>query len=186
MWPCWGYAVSMDILPLPPPRSLTVFCAPGGSLEPVAQVMAELALRGPLTVLDGGNRFPAYHLIRLISGRIFDPSSVLQHTFIRRAFTCHQVLAMLEGTLTLPQPCILLDLLATFYDEQVPVQEVRRLLDGALRQVERLCQVSPVLVTATPPHTTGRAFLLEQLCARADQLFALELPASPPLQPALF
>jgi len=108
----------MDILPLPQPHSLTVFCGSGRS-EPVAQVMAELALRGPLTILDGGNRFPAYHLIRLIRGRTPDPSAVLQHTFVRRAFTCYQMLVLLEGTPALSQPYILLDLLATFYDEQV-------------------------------------------------------------------
>jgi hypothetical protein len=78
----------MDILPLPQPHSLTVFCATGRSIEPVTQVMAELAVRGPLTVLDGGNRFPAYHLIRLIRSRVPDPSTALQHTFLRRAFTC--------------------------------------------------------------------------------------------------
>ncbi len=176
----------MDILPLPSPRSLTVFCTSGRLIEPVAQVMAELALRGPLTVLDGGNRFPAYHLIRLISGRISDPSPVLQHTFIRRAFTCYQMLALLEATPGLPQPYIILDFLTTFYDEQIPIQEVRRLLDGCLGQIERLCQASPVLVTTTPPRTTERTFLVEQLCARANHLYAVELPISPPLQPALF
>jgi hypothetical protein len=79
-----------------------------------------------------------------------------------------------------------LDLLATFYDEQISVQEVRRLLDGCLREVERLCRTSPVLVTTTPPPTAGRAFLVEQLCARVGQLFAVDVPALPLLQPALF
>jgi hypothetical protein len=176
----------MNTLSIPTSPSLTVVCFPKPAAEPVVTLIAELALRGPVTVLDGGNCFPAYHLIRLIRGRIPDPSAALQHTFVRRAFTCYQMLALLEGTPALPQPYILLDLLTTFYDEQIPVQEVRRLLDGCLRQIERLCQKSPVLVTATPPHNAERAFLVEQLCARANQLFALELPASPLLQPALF
>ena len=176
----------MDILPLPQPHSLTVFYASGRSIEPVAQVMAELALRGPLTVLDGGNRFPAYHLIRLICNRSPDPSIALQHTFVRRAFTCYQMLALLEGTPALPQPYILLDLLATFYDEQIPIPEVRRLLDGCLHEVERLCLTSLVLVTTTPPPTAERAFLVEQLCARAGQLFTVDVSALPLLQPALF
>jgi hypothetical protein len=175
----------MDNLPIPSPRSLTVFCTSGKSIEPVAQVMAELALRGPLTVLDGGNRFPAYRLIRLICDRTPYPSLALQRTFIRRAFTCYQMSALLEATPALPQPYILLDLLTTFYDEQVSMQEVSRLLDGCLRQIERLYQTSPVLVTATPPPTTERAFLVEQLCARASQLYAIELPSLPILQPPL-
>lgn len=149
------------------------------------QVMAELAVRGPLTVLDGGNHFPAYHMIRLIRNRIPDPTSALQHTFVRRAFTCYQMLALLEGIPALPQPYILLNLLATFYDEQIPIQEVRRLLDGCLHEIERLCRTSPVLVTTTPPPTAERAFLVEQLCAHAGQLLAVEVPALLLLQPAL-
>jgi len=176
----------MDILPIPSPHSLTVFCTSGRSIEPVAQVMAELAVRGPMTVLDGGNRFPAYRLIRLICSRSPDPSTTLQHTFLRRAFTCYQMSALLEATPALPQPYILLDLLATFYDEQIPVREVGRLLDGCLRQIERLCQASPVLVTVSPPPTTERAFLVEKICAQAAQLYAIELPALPLVQPALF
>jgi hypothetical protein len=176
----------MDILPLPQPHSLTVFCASGRSFEPVVQVMVELAVRGPLTALDGGNRFPAYQLIRLIRSRIPDPTTALQHTYARWAFTCYQMLALLVGTPALPQPYILLDLLATFYDEQIPAQEVRRLLDGCLCELERLCRTSPVLVATTPPPTAERAFLVEQLCAHAGQLFAVDVPALPLLQPTLF
>ncbi|MGB8214134.1 MAG: hypothetical protein WCE68_11295 [Anaerolineales bacterium] len=175
----------MDTLPIPLPYSLTVFCGSGRS-EPVAQVLAELAVRGPLAILDGGNRFPAYHLIRLIRSRTPDPAAALQHTSVRRAFTCYQMLAMLEGTPALPQPYVILDLLTTFYDEQVPLPEVRRLLEGCLRQVERLCRTSPVLVTASPPPSAERAGLVEQLCERASQLYAVEMPALPLLQPALF
>lgn len=176
----------MDILPIPPPRSLTVFCSPSAAGEPVIELIAGLALGGPLTILDGGNCFPAYRLLRAVRARTTNLPAVMQRVFVRRAFTCHQMLAMLEGTPSLPQPTILLNLLSTFYDEQIPERETRRLLESCLRQVERLAQNAPVLVTVTPPLTPERAFLVERLCARAGQLFVLELPASPVLQPSLF
>jgi hypothetical protein len=181
-----GYAGDMDILPLPPPHTLTVLCAPAPAGEPVIELIAGLALRGPLTILDGGNCFPAYRLIRAVRGRTEDLSGTLACIFLRRAFTCHQMLALLEGTPSRPQPYILLDLLATFYDEQVPEPESRRLLESCLRQVERLAQSAPVLVTVAPPRTPERSVFVEQVCARAVQLYVPELPAPPCLQPALF
>jgi hypothetical protein len=176
----------MDILTLPSPHTLTVLCAPAAAGEPVIELIASLALHGPLTVLDGGNCFPAYRLIRSVCGRTEDLPGVLGRIFLRRAFTCHQMLALLEGTPARPQPYILLDLLATFYDEQVPESESRRLLQGCLRQVERLEQVAPVLVTVTPPPIPERSAFVEMVCARAVQLYIPELPAPQSAQPALF
>ena len=100
------------------------------------------------------------------------------------------MLALLEGTPCLPQPYILLNPLATFYDEQIPEAEIRRLLEVSLLQMERLAQGAPVLASITPPHTRERAFLVDHICSRARQLFMpdhpTDLPALPIRQPALF
>jgi hypothetical protein len=173
-------------LPLPTPRTLTVFYAPGSCYEPVTQLLAELALLGPVMVLDGGNHFPAYHLLRLLRLQSPDPASIARRIYVRRAFTCYQMLALLEGTQPLPQPCILLDPLSTFYDEQVKVTEITRLLEGCLRQIGRLRQVAPVLVTVSPAHTPERAFLVERICNCSDALYSLEFFSPQVLQPVLF
>jgi hypothetical protein len=175
----------MNILPIPVPRTLTVYCAPHGGGEPVTQLLAELALRGPVTILDGGNRFPAYHLLRLLHLGSLDPAAAARRMCVRRAFTCYQVLALLEDTPALPQPCLLLDPLSTFYDEQIPAAEVTRLLESCLRQVKRLCQAAPLLVALFPAPTPERACLIERVCSCADTLYSLELPAPQVLQPAL-
>ena len=176
----------MNTLPIPVPRTLTVYCALHGGSEPVTQLLAELALRGPVTILDGGNRFPAYRLLRLLRLRSLDPAAAARRICVRRAFTCYQVLALLEDTPALPQPCLLLDPLSTFYDEQIPAAEVTRLLEGCLRQVERLCQAAPLLVALFPAPTPERACLIERVCSCADTLYSLELPAPQVLQPVLF
>lgn len=176
----------MNILPFPPPRTLTVLCSSAPAGEQVIELMAALALHGPLTVLDGGNCFPAYRLLRAVRGRTVDLAAVTKNIFIRRAFTCHQMTALLEGTPSLAQPYILLNLLATYYDEQVPEREIRRLLDSCLSQVERLAQNAPVLITLTPPLTKERAFLVEHVGAHAGQLYLPEVVSPTFLQPALF
>ena len=143
----------MDTLPIPLPasRTVTVLVTPAHSGDLLARLLAELALRGRLTVLDGGNRFPAYRLLQHLRLRLPDPASVARQVTIRRAFTCHQVLALLESAPPLPHPTVLLDPLAAFYDENVPLPESSRLLDSALRQVERLRQHAPVLIVLPPP-----------------------------------
>jgi hypothetical protein len=176
----------MDTLPIPLPRSLTAFCTHAANSEQISELIAELALRGPVTVLDGGNCFPAYRLLRLLRLRVQDPTEMAKRVFVRRAFTCYQIVALLEGTPALPQPYLLLDPFATFYDEQIPLPEVRRLLEGCLRQLERLCRSAPVLVALRPTRSEERAFLVEQVCAVADTLFATELLVHPISQPVLF
>ena len=85
-----------------------------------------------------------------------------------------------------PGPVVLLDPLATFYDENVPLQEVRRLSATCLRHMERLRQHAPVLVVVPPaPAAAGRAFLLENLCQAASGVHLLERPAPVSPQPAL-
>jgi hypothetical protein len=96
------------------------------------------------------------------------------------------MLTLLEGAASLPQPHLLLDLLVTFYDEQVPLPETSRLLDGCLRQVERLAQNAPVLVTVTPPRTPERAEFIERVSTRASRVYLPEQTALPVAQPALF
>ncbi len=176
----------MELLPALRPGALLVICAPHAAREPIACLTAELALQGSVTVLDGGNRFQPYRVARLLRQKTVDVTSAAQRIFIRRAFTCYQMLALLECTPSFRQPYIILDLLATFYDDHVPAHEARRLLEACLHQVERLGQFAPVVVTLAPPLVPERAFLVELVCARADQLLMPEVPAPVETQLPLF
>lgn len=177
----------MDILPIPLPasRTLTVLVTPAHSGDLLARLLAELALRGPLTVLDGGNRFPAYRLLQFLRLRLADPASVARQVIIRRAFTCHQLLALLESAPSLPHPTVLLDPLATFYDENVPLPEASHLLDSSLRHLERLRRHAPILITLPQPPIPDRIIFFERLCSAANSLHTLDLPTPASLQPAL-
>ena len=153
--------------------------------EPIAQVTARLALEGPVTLLDGCNGTPAYRILRLIAARSPEPEVAMSRVYVRRAFTCYQMIALLDGTPALPQPYIILDPLSTFYDDQVPLREIERLLAVCQRHIERLSHAGPVLVALHPPQTRERAFLVDRLCAQADRLITAEFPETQVLQPAL-
>ena len=144
--------------------------------EPMSTLIAELALRGPVTVLDAGNRFEAYRIAQQVRRKSLNVNNIAQHISVRRAFTCYQTVSLLEETHALPQPYVILDLLATFQDDQVTVPESRRLLKICLREIERVRCTAPVAISLSPMPMQEKAFLVDELCARADDIFMLDDP----------
>jgi hypothetical protein len=178
----------MDILSTLSTNSLVVFCGRHAAREQATAAITGLVLRGPVTVLDNGNRFQPYRVARLLRFATQNVAGVAQRLIVRRAFTCYQTLALLEGTPSFNSPYVLLDLLANFYDEGVAVKEVSRILTICMRNIERLKAHAPVLVTLSPARIDERAFLLEELFAAADRVLfdADSLDDGRQTQPSLF
>jgi hypothetical protein len=164
---------------------MIVICSPSAAREQVATLITELALCGAVTVLDGGNRFPAYQIMRMLRRRTPNILPTANRIFLRRAFTCHQMLALLESTPSLHQPYLILDLLGTFQDENVPTAEVSRLLDRCLIQLDRLRLEAPVVISLAPL-PGERLFLFERVSSRGDQILQIEIPYPVITQPSLF
>ncbi len=154
------------------------------SQEHITALTADLALRGAVTILDGGNRFAAYQTIRMLRMRTSNIQEAAKRIYVRRAFTCYQMLTLLENSPSLQQPYIVLDLLSSFCDENVSRQEVDSLLDHCLIQLERLRLTGPVVVSLTPH--PDRSFLFDRVCAKGDQIIDVEIPFPVITQPALF
>jgi hypothetical protein len=195
--PAWGlfifliciYPADMNLLPVLQTGKLIVVYAPHAAREESAMLAAELALRGPVTVLDGGNRFIPYRVAQLLRRKTVDVHAASQRLFIRRAFTCYEMNSLLADTPTLGQPYLILDLLNTFYDDHVPTHEVCRLVKLCLGQLHRLRSSAPVVVTLAPPLVEERAFLITHVCEMADEVLTVDIPVSPITQltqPALF
>jgi hypothetical protein len=142
---------------------------------------AALALRGPLRVLDCGNLFNVYPVAQAVRRHTPGVQAVLERIFVSRAFTCYQVGAMLFQSAALSTPFLVLDLLASFQDESVLLNERQRLLVACLPHLQRLSRSAPVLITAR----SAAAGMLEMVAEVADQVWAEDAPALSPLQPAL-
>jgi hypothetical protein len=151
----------------------------GGHVQLLAAA-GRLALRGPIIILDGGNRCNVYTLARAVGGR----TDVLRRVHLSRAFTCYQVAALLEDTPESLHPVIVLDLLSTFYDEAVSVFERRRLLNICLAHLLRLSRGAGLLVSASIPKVASpeNVALLETLQAGADGVWS-PAPALPVAEP---
>ena len=105
--------------------------------------------------------------------------SISKRIFVRRAFTCYQVVNLLESTPALAHPYVILNLLSTFQDDQVKPNEADRLLALCLSHIERLRLYAPVAITLEPIILVEKEFLLKRICERADEVFTLHSEAGP-------
>jgi len=129
------------------PSSLNTGLLQGIAHLPALGEQVQVAEHSGVRVLDGGNRFNAYTLARAARGR----PELLNRLTVARAYTCYQVLALLESTPASDGLFVILDLLRTFYDESVQVRECQRLLRACIAQMQRLKQAGGGLVSVHPP-----------------------------------
>lgn len=184
------YAGGMkELLELAPPQ-LAILILPPHTTALLLELATDLAACGPLLVLDGGNRFNAYPIARRLRG-----TQALAHLRVARAFTCFQMLALLHATESTGVPLLVLDLLATFNDENVPASERKYTFRRCVDELTRLSQHRAVGVGVfnwpIQPELAGGFLSAEALAEQASRngachIYRLE-PALPttPIQPRL-
>ena len=146
--------------------------------EFMLSLIAALAVERPLMVLDTNNQFDAYRVARLIRRQTTDLDPVLDHVFVARAFTCYQVVALFEQAASTPMPHVVLDLLATFDDESVSLEESHRLLQHVLGRAHLLSQHVPVIISVRPPRVDPRRGLLTAVAELAGHCLIWDTPAA--------
>jgi hypothetical protein len=158
--------------------SLLLVIAPHAGMPLINEAAARLALNGNVRVLDGGNRFNVYPVARSVRRLTPRLEETLARISLARAFTCYQMLTLLEDTPALSTPTLVLDLLSTFLDESVRLEESRRLLQQSIRHLQRLSHSAPVVVSAKPllALSADRLPLLELLQQAATNVIKLESP----------
>ncbi|MBI2544506.1 MAG: hypothetical protein HYW16_04695, partial [Candidatus Rokubacteria bacterium] len=103
--------------------------------------------------VDGVNALDPYAVARLAKRAGRSPKELLARVYVSRAFTCHQVHALVVDRLPqavreLPADGVVaVGLGATFHDDEVPAPEAAALFDDVVGALERLAaQGVPVLV----------------------------------------
>jgi hypothetical protein len=140
------------------------------------ELSARLARRGAVQVLDGGNSYNALYVARYVRRQTVRLDETLNRIMVARAFTCYQMVTLLCETAVSPTPTLVLDLLATFGDESIDLGESVRLLRLAIAQLQRLCRLSPVVVSIRPfpIHQSDRTILTELVMNAATYHFFRE------------
>lgn len=153
--------------------------------EAMLTVTTRLALVGSVCVLDAGNQFDAYQVARMARRHTVEMDQVLDRIKVARAFTCYQVVSLFEQVSEAASAHIIFDLLATFYDENVSINESYRLLGIVTEHLKRLRGMTPVIILgAYPPRRNERVGLVQVLLNLADHTFFWE-ESSPPPPPKL-
>jgi hypothetical protein len=120
----FGYAGGMNtLLPDLITGRLSLVVLPPGTIRMLLELVARLARRRPLRVLDGGNCFNAYIVARELGRHTREVETALERIQVARAFTCYQVLTLLAETPADGVPTLVLQLLDTFHDENVSLVE---------------------------------------------------------------
>jgi hypothetical protein len=173
----------MNNLPDLIPGQFWVVSLPRSSRNLVLNLAARLALETPLRVLDSGNCFNVYTVAQILRSYTAEVNPALERISVARAFTCYQVNTLLENTPADSRPTLVLDLLATFYDESVPTRERQRLLHLNASELRRLSRQGRVMASVhlPPPDAPHAAELQEILEEAADQVWRLEPQAPTPI-----
>lgn len=111
----------------------------------------------PIIIADGGNSFDPYgfgEIAQLVSQ---EPKDILNRIHVSRAFTCHQMLALvrrLAGFARRRQArvIVLSSLVDTYYDEAIPAQEARYVWEATRAYLCRLVRKNFLILVICPEH----------------------------------
>jgi len=174
-------------LPVLLSNHMMVMATPRSKTMDLLSLITELAIRGNMRVVDGGNLFNVLRINRMIHSRTSEVKKMLDRIYISRAFTCFQMEAMLHSLSTKLGPIFVLDLLATFYDKSVTDLQSQRLLENSIAYLKHLSCSIPVFVSAFPAPMLGmRPFLLKTLMDASDSTWHWETKVNMVLQPGLW
>lgn len=143
-----------------------VFLYLSANQREMLQLAAHLALRNGLVVIDAGNRFNAFEVTYAFR-RASAEMEKLNRLAVARAFTSYQLSTLCRQTPNSRQPTLVLDMLNTFEDEGVRLNERLRLLGLCLKEIERLKKTAPVLISIRPARFNLPEF--EQMLALVKQ-----------------
>lgn len=141
----------------PPGRFAGLFGA--GAHRLALRALARPLLAGePAVIVDGGNRFDPYEVGRAERALGGSGHTALSRLLVSRAFTCHQMEALLSRRLAPvlarsgARLAVVLGLPETFADADVPFAEACRVFRGCLAALRRIAQgeTRVVLVGSTP------------------------------------
>ncbi len=171
--------MNTHLLPSPVFGRILLLVSPDALAGSLFEMVARMALQGPLYVLDGGNTFQGYALARALKRRTPDIHTPMQRVMLSRAFTCYQMAALLADRVFEPHPILVLDFLATFYDQDVRAPERRRLLQNCIRRLQALARRAPLAIWVRQRLTIPQEALpfLDMVQNAAGQVWYPPLPS---------
>ena len=170
----YGYAVKMNELIDLRAGHWNLHIWPYRHYEQLLTACATLAERGPLLVLDCNRRYNPAVVARAARGR----PEITDRIHSQRAFICYEVVKLLQRTPTSRIPALVLDMLASFYDENVQLHMRWFLMENAILHLKRLSGGGGLAVFVQPPPAGSDSFpLFERFQSAASQVLTYQVQA---------
>ena len=125
-------------------------------------------------------------MARLLRRRVARIELILGRIRLARAFTCYQLLDLLAGIRPENTPVLVLDLLHTFYVDDIPLDVRRRVLERCGRHLQQLSLSRPVAVLTLRMPSEDYPRFYTMLAALADKIYQAEITGPAVSQPNLF
>jgi hypothetical protein len=139
-----GMAALYALCLAPPPGKLAGILGPGACRLALRALARPLLSGEAVVAVDGGNRFDPYEVARAERAQGGSGREALSRLLVSRAFTCHQLEALLAHRLpgalvrSRARIALVLGLPEAFADEDVPYAEACRVFQGCLSALRRL------------------------------------------------
>jgi hypothetical protein len=159
-----------NLVPLAQQGSVYLFQGDSKTLFAAMQeLIFRFAMQGDVKVVVGANRISFDRLPLILGDRAGEVYEIMDRILVSRAETCFQmqdVLAYLEPS---SSPIVITDMLESFYEKDLSVNEVSLLLKKCVRRIHQLSETAPILISAES--NAERPVLLETLERLCDQRF---------------
>lgn len=149
--------LSSGSAPVPRQQGRLLFLFGEGAVPRALGLTADVLAGGePVLLLDGGNCFDVYPIAGAARRQRLIPESLLARLFVSRAFTCHQMTALAREGLGSglraygARKAVVLGLLRTYSNEDVPGYEACALLRGALEALWSAVREGHSILIAEP------------------------------------
>jgi hypothetical protein len=172
--------------PLTRARGLALLLTVDKARSNLTEFIVAQILKGPLFVISGSEWLPAFELTRILRGRTLELKETLNRLYTVRASTCYRLFDSLASIPSNGEPILLLDILHTFYDDDIPLRVRLFKLRECCRQLKRLAIYRPVIVMTQEKEAKDYEKFIPALRSIADRTLTLEPDLEQIKQPALF
>ena len=167
-------------------RGLNLILTMDKARQSKTDLIARLILNGPLFVISGDEWLPSFALTRTIRRHTTHMKEVMSRLHTARASTCYRLWDSLASIPSQGEPILVLELLHTFYDDNLPIYTRLFRLRECCRELARLAFYRPVLVMMREMAGEDYEKFIPALSPIVNNTLTLESEIERIKQPALF
>ena len=167
-------------------RGLTLILTQDRARQSKTDLIANVILNGPLFVVSGDEWLPSFELPRIIRRRTRQIKEIMGRLHTVRSSTCYRLWDSLASIPSKGEPILVLELLHTFYDTDIPLHTRLFRLRESCRELARLAFYRSVIVMTQEMEGEDYEKLIPALSPITDKTFTLVSELEQIKQPALF